>query len=160
MVGTKHANFRTGRNRISSKMILYLFLLGSINIQVDGLASDIRKILVCQNKDCCQRWTGVAASLPETLLDLLSDYDTTKRQGIEVETTSCLSKCGKGPNICITRNHPGADCYLHQVTNPTAAAIEIESSFSDVTVHSKLLAAVSCMEKSVKGMCNVEGRWF
>ena len=97
-------------------------------------------IQVCQNKDCCQRWRH-RTPLPEVLTDLLQDTVT-------IETTSCLSQCEKGPNICVTAN--GEEEQLHKIENPTIAVALLEESLEQ-KIPSKLLAAVNVLEKAIAG---------
>ena len=98
-------------------------------------------IQVCQNKDCCQRWR-YRTPLPEVLSDLLPNTVT-------VETTSCLSQCGNGPNICV-KIGKGEEEQLGKIDNPTIAVALLEESL-ELEVSSKLLAAANVMEKAMTG---------
>jgi (2Fe-2S) ferredoxin len=129
--------------------VVSLLLLFGNGVVVDALSSASVRIQVCQNKDCCQRWKGKAASLPETLQDF---YDSS----VSIETTSCLSQCGKGPNVCVSTAQTG-DVYLTGLVDPTAAAVQLESILLEMgddtllQVPSKLLAAANCMNKVKEG---------
>lgn len=133
-------------------------------------------IQVCQNKDCCKRWKYQALSLPETILSFLTwnnhdNYEhVSAAAAVTIETTSCLSKCGMGPNISIICKQQHQQLLLHDVSDPAKVAFVIESAFEQqqqrndngktgipeeglrYTVPSKLVAAVTCMEKAYKGM--------
>jgi len=104
-------------------------------------ALSIPFIQVCQNKDCCKRWRQ-HTPLPEVLRDLLG-------KSVTIETTSCLSQCGKGPNVCV-RNEMGVETQLHEIQNPTIAVALLEDVLEQ-KVPSKLLAASNVLEKAHKG---------
>ena len=116
--------------------------LGLFGLSLLTSASALRStIQVCQNKDCCQRWRH-QTPLPDVLADLLGD-------SVSVETTSCLSQCGKGPNLCV-RNSKGEELQLQRIDSPTIAAAVLEESLGQ-KIPSKLLAAVNVLEKAHKG---------
>ena len=50
---------------------------------------------VCQNKDCCQNYQG-SINLVRTMTDLLLPS-----ANVRIEESGCLSKCDKGPNVCL-----------------------------------------------------------
>jgi hypothetical protein len=101
------------------------------------------KVKVCQNKDCCRQWT-FQQSLPETLQDLLPPDAK-----VDIEATSCQSQCGKGPNLTLHKADR-SQIHLQGVSGPMHVAEELEEHF-DVRVPSKLVAAVTVMEKAKKG---------
>jgi len=98
-------------------------------------------IQVCQNKDCCKRWRH-HTPLPDVLTDLLGNT-------VSIETTSCLSQCGKGPNLCVY-NPKGEEVQLHMVDSPTVAVAVLEDTLMR-NIPSKLLAAVNVLEKAQTG---------
>ena len=100
-------------------------------------------IQVCTNKDCCKRFQGKAADLPQTLEQLLPS-------SIDTETTGCLSHCGEGPNICV-RKEDGSEEIHHGVSNANTAVAVLELSDPSLQIHPTLLAAVNVMEKAQKG---------
>ena len=113
---------------------------------------------ICQNKDCCRQWTTTMTttqSLPETLQDLLPP-DNLLAGGVQIQVTGCLSQCGKGPNLVLhhdnNKDRKKSDSTLvHGVTSPVVLAQVLHEHW-DIHVPSKLLAAVSVMEKARKGM--------
>jgi NADH:ubiquinone oxidoreductase subunit E len=98
-------------------------------------------IQVCQNKDCCQRWK-LQTPLPDVLHDLLL-LENSER--VQMETTSCLGQCGKGPNVCVN-----GEVYLRGLCDAVTVAAQLESLIS-IPVPSKLLAAVNVLEKAQTG---------
>jgi hypothetical protein len=112
------------------------------------------KIVVCQNKDCRQRWQ-LQTPLPEVLHDLLSG--SSNRHDFSIETTSCFSQCGQGPNVCITVPQPSPnqngelsrEVYLNGLSNAIAVSAELE--LLSLPVPSKLLAAVNVLERALNG---------
>lgn len=130
-------------------IIAWVGLFFQTNVIVESLSlitNNVRKIQVCQNKDCCQRWNGQVGTLPEALQDLIGTIND-----IEIETTGCLSQCSKGPNICaITVD--GKETFVNGLIDPAATSIGLEVATSDtIIIPTKLLAAVNCLEKAMKG---------
>ena len=117
-----------------------LLLVGALLVSTSTIA-DALNIQVCQNKDCCSRWK-YQTPLPEVLHDLLGEKHT-------IETISCFSQCGNGPNVCVNTPKIG-EVFLREITDPTTAAAHLEASAS-VQIPSKLLAAVSVLEKAKTG---------
>jgi hypothetical protein len=107
------------------------------------------RIQVCQNKDCCRRFQG-SASLVDTLHDLIPPGIPAAHT--TVESTSCLSRCETGPNLCIQRDgHPdNTSIDLRGVENAAAAVMHLQATCA-IDVPSKLIAAVKVMEKAHKG---------
>jgi hypothetical protein len=110
------------------------------------------KVKVCQNKDCCRQWT-FQQSLPETLQDLLPPDAK-----LDIEATSCLNQCGKGPNLTLHKADR-SQVQLSGVSGPMHLAEELEEHF-EVRVPSKLVAAVTVMEKAKKGMFLAREWWW
>jgi predicted metal-binding protein len=116
------------------------------------------RIVVCQNKDCRQRWQ-LQTPLPEVMHDLLSGRSPTtttssnNRHDFSIETTSCFSQCGQGPNVCITvqqqPEHESQEVYLNGLSNAIAVSAELE--LLALSVPSKLLAAVNVFERAQNG---------
>ena len=110
------------------------------------------KVQICQHKDCCRQWTLPQSSLAETLQDLLPPDVM-----LDVETTGCLSECGKGPNlVLLLHNHNNNTStspdpiLLHGVTGPLHLATELEQHLG-IRIPSKLLAAVTVLQKARQG---------
>lgn len=106
------------------------------------------KVRVCQNKDCCRQWKH-AQNLPETLQDLLPPD-----ANVEMEVSGCLSQCGKGPNLMVqnNNNHQGgsSQTIVQGVTGPLSLVDELQDQLG-ISVPSKLVAAVTVMEKATRG---------
>ena len=127
-------------NFCSGRLLLALALMVSVSVQ--GLQTSIQ---VCQNKDCCQRFEG-STNLVRTLYDLLPPSTA---KDVKIESSGCLSQCGKGPNMSVQKN--GKEKILvHGVKDAASAAVELELSCS-ITPNPTLLAAVNVMEKAQKG---------
>jgi hypothetical protein len=124
--------------------LLLFWLLTASTVAAFSALQKVR-VQVCQNKDCCSRWRGQAASLSETLQDLLLPDST-----VEFESSGCLSLCGKGPNVRLTIG--SEEIYLEGMEDATKAAAFVEEAAPDtLEVPSKLLAAVTVLEKAEKG---------
>ena len=146
---TNHAGASRGKSATPQKKkakrtspALSVIALGLLGLSLVTCSAALRPtVLVCQNKDCCQRWRH-QTPLPEVLVDLLGD-------SVSVQTTSCLSQCGKGPNLCV-RNSKGEELQLQMIHSPTVATAVLEESLNQ-KIPSKLLAAVNVLEKAHKG---------
>jgi predicted metal-binding protein len=99
-------------------------------------------IQVCQDKNCCKRFTGKASNLVQTLRQL-----TTDSTDITIEATTCLSHCDRGPNVRI-----GNDDVENDVTSAASAAAMLELHTITKKVHPTVLAACNVMERAYKGM--------
>jgi hypothetical protein len=104
------------------------------------------KLRVCQNKDCCQRFTQDAYNLVETFQDLV---DPSSSSTIAIESSDCLSQCGKGPNVQSVALKK--ETLHHGIENAAAAAVLLEE-LSGAPVPPTLLAAVNVLGKAQKGM--------
>ena len=117
------------------------------------------EVRICQNKDCCRQWT-LEQTLPETLQDLLPPDVS---PAVQVQVTSCLSQCGKGPNVMMIikqqqqaqdSSASSTEVLLQGVDSPSALAAELQL-YLGIRVPSKLLAAVTVMEKARKGTLSI-----
>jgi hypothetical protein len=104
-------------------------------------------IKVCQNKDCCKRYSG-KMDLVQTLNNLLPDNDA-----VRVESSSCLSHCGEGPNIEIEKGN-GETTHVRGVESALIAAAQLELTLGS-KVPSLLVAACQVLERAIKGTCFV-----
>lgn len=60
-------------------------------------------VKVCHNKDCTKK--GGGEPLLNTFRDLLPP--DVARTRVSIETSGCLSQCGKGPNVCVVTSFEG-----------------------------------------------------
>jgi (2Fe-2S) ferredoxin len=67
---------------------------------------------------------------------------------VQVESSACLSHCGKGPNICIQVN--GEEHVHGEIVDAASAAAVLELE-TKVTIHPTLVAAVNVMERAYQG---------
>lgn len=102
------------------------------------------RVGICQHKDCCRQWTHTQ-SLPETWQDLLPP-DTQ----VQVEASGCLGECGQGPNVLLHAAGANDPVLVHGLSTPLDVAAALEQHF-DMRVPSKLLAAVTVLDKARKG---------
>ena len=123
----------------------------------------IVRIQVCQNKSCCQRFSGRATNLVQTLRQVTtrttpmgsaSTSTATAQQQIIVESSPCLSHCELGPNLVVHYLHQqGITSSMetqieHGVSSVTAAAAVLELIDDGFQVPSTLLAAWKVLEQA------------
>jgi predicted metal-binding protein len=131
---------------MNSIRCILLFLLATSRCCITITALTV--ISVCQNKDCCQRFTLKSATLGQTLDHLLHHGQRQLHEEVQVKTTGCLGNCGKGPNIQIDGSIHRNRLVSHLDT-PEAAAVALKEL--DFVVHPTLLAATNVMERSSRG---------
>jgi (2Fe-2S) ferredoxin len=121
------------------------FVAFAVMVAAVAALQPIQKIQVCQNKDCCQRWT-LKTPLPDVLHDLFGS------QKFVIETTSCFSQCDKGPNLCVSIGSGSKtfEIYLNDVKDVISLVTLLDEAVS-IDVPSKLLAAVNVFEKALSG---------
>jgi hypothetical protein len=106
-------------------------------------------IQVCQNKDCCQRWK-MQTPLPYVLQDLLGVGTNASvaaaAAAVTIETTSCLSQCGKGPNVVVVSGGGGKEWHMQGLCDAASVTAQLDSLA--LPVPAKLLAAVQVLEKA------------
>ena len=123
-------------------ILVYSLTLSSFLFDSNALTQQNVKVQVCQNKDCCQRFQGNAQNLVQTIKHVCPPHE------VQVESSGCLSLCGKGPNICIHVN--GKEQFYGDIVDAASAAAVLEMA-TDVAIHPTLVAAVNVMERASKG---------
>ena len=86
-------------------------------------------VKICQNKDCRKRFSPRApdGSLVDVVRDLFpSSSDNTN--SIAVESSGCLSQCGKGPNVCVAEADSGKERLFFGVDSASTAAAILDVS--------------------------------
>ena len=86
-------------------------------------------VKICQNKDCRKRFSPRApdGSLVDVVRDIFpSSSDNTN--SIAVESSGCLSQCGKGPNVCVVEADSGKERLFFGVDSASTAAAILDVS--------------------------------
>lgn len=94
-------------------------------------------IKVCHNKDCCKKGGGEA--LLETFRDLIPP-PSPGEASIAIESSGCLSQCGKGPNVLVVHNDDSEKMYFG-VEDPMSASAVIDVATGEEYPINLLLAA-------------------
>mmetsp|Transcript_33003 Transcript_33003/g.97384 ORF Transcript_33003/g.97384 Transcript_33003/m.97384 type:complete len:280 (-) Transcript_33003:1754-2593(-) len=81
-------------------------------------------VKICQNKDCRKRFSPRApdGSLVDTIKDLLPSSSSDNTGNIAIESSGCLSQCGKGPNLCVVEADSGKERLFYGVDSASTAA--------------------------------------
>ena len=110
-------------------------------------------IKVCQNKDCRKRYSPRSpdGSLVQTFQDLLLpfDNDESPSSNIQIESSGCLSQCGKGPNICV-ENQGGKERHFFGVDSASTAAAILDVA-CDYDPPVSLIIAADTVSKAQTG---------
>ena len=127
---------------------IIILVLHRVPVLVSALSTKhIKRIDVCQNKDCSRRFASNVQSvpLPQVIRDLLGrEREHDDAFVPEICTTGCLSQCDKGPNIQIVTTS-GEETFVHGIQDHVQAAAELQAL--GLEVHPKLLAAVTVLER-------------
>ena len=111
-------------NLKTRQLAVVLTILSFFNILSNSIALAPDHIIrVCQNKDCRKRFSPRApdGSLVQTVQDLLpADGDDSPK--ISIESSGCLSQCGKGPNVCVENCNTGKERLFFGVDSASSAA--------------------------------------
>ena len=130
---------------IGPKLSVILALLSyACGVVALSSTTNIQRIQVCQNKDCCRRFTTASAPLPQVLHNLLPPQHASRT---EILASGCLSLCDKGPNVQLTIS-TGEQVERNGVSDHIQAAAELQAL--GVEIPPKLLAAVTVLEKAHK----------
>jgi len=98
-------------------------------------------IEVCENKHCCKHYTGKAATLVQTLRQIIPGENS-----YDIQSSGCLSNCKDGPNIQI---HKNKNTILHNgITSPHVAAAVLELNDDKLKIHPTFLAACQVMDRA------------
>lgn len=95
-------------------------------------------IKVCHQKDCVKR--GGGEPLLNTFRDLMG-----KSSCVTLESSGCLSQCGKGPNAFVIDND-GKEKLYFSVVDPTTASALLDVATSQEYPINFLVAATSIVE--------------
>lgn len=131
---------------VSILLILFLAIWSST---VHSLASEHFKFKVCHNKHCVKMGGG------ENLLFKLENLvgnEAVHPFGIELESSGCISECGKGPNVKVNSN--AGSLVFRGIQDVDAAADMLKNSMS-FSVPPLIIAACNIMER-VDKLVNLE----
>lgn len=129
-------------NRVVEYSVVLMVLVLNRGFALSTKTPAIKRINVCQNKDCARRFASSvqSAPLPQVIRELVGNDENAP----EICTTGCLSQCDKGPNIQIVTTS-GEETFVQGIQDPVQTAAELQALGLDV--HPKLLAAVTVLER-------------
>ena len=118
IVDTSNDRFTSTTTHLFRATIVKLLILSCFNTtkQITLFASSLEQnyiVKVCQNKHCIKQFITQNPSersnenLINTFQMLLHQHPIDKNKSILIESSGCLSKCGNGPNISITKKTKG-----------------------------------------------------
>ena len=110
-------------------------------------------VKICQNKDCRKRFSPRAPD--GSLVDTIRDLMPSSSNDIVVESSGCLSQCGKGPNICVLRADSGKERLFFGVDSASTAAAILDVS-CDYDAPVDLILAADKISKAQIGKCHFE----
>eukprot|EP00984_Skeletonema_dohrnii_P013872 scaffold5804_cov117-Skeletonema_dohrnii-CCMP3373.AAC.9 len=94
-------------------------------------------VKVCHNKDCCKK--GGGDNLLRTFRDLVPSDDNNQ---LTIESTGCLSQCGKGPNVCVVKNGSDEKMY-YDIKDALDASAVLDVATPEADLPIELLVAAS-----------------
>jgi len=113
-------------------------------------------VKICQNKDCRKRFSPRApdGSLVDTIKDLLPSSSSDNTGNIAIESSGCLSQCGKGPNLCVVEADSGKERLFYGVDSASTAAAILDVA-CDYDPPVDLIMAADKISKAQIGECGV-----
>jgi (2Fe-2S) ferredoxin len=96
-------------------------------------------IKVCHHKDCVKRGGG------EPLLNTFRDLMGKSSSCVTLESSGCLSQCGKGPNVFVI-DSDGKEKLYFSVDDPTTASAVLDVATNQEYPINFLVAATSIVE--------------
>eukprot|EP00571_Detonula_confervacea_P012329 CAMPEP_0172300916 /NCGR_PEP_ID=MMETSP1058-20130122/2915_1 /TAXON_ID=83371 /ORGANISM="Detonula confervacea, Strain CCMP 353" /LENGTH=256 /DNA_ID=CAMNT_0013010863 /DNA_START=54 /DNA_END=824 /DNA_ORIENTATION=- len=99
-------------------------------------------IKVCHNKDCTKK--GGGEPLLNTFRDLLPAPSLGESPRVSIESSGCLSQCGKGPNVAVAVGNGNEEDKLYfGVEDPTTASAVLDVATGEEYPINLLVAAAS-----------------
>ena len=125
---------------LSALFAFFVAIASSSTTVVALVAKSNRNVLikVCHHKDCVKRGGG------ERLLNTFRDL-TGKSSCLTLESSGCLSQCGKGPNVFVI-DSDGKEKLYFSVDDPTTASAVLDVATSQEYPINFLVAATSIVE--------------
>ena len=120
----------------SATMILFLPLLVLL-LSSPSVSSFGTHIKVCHNKDCCKKGGG------DNLLNTFRDLVPSDNNQLIIESTGCLSQCGKGPNVCVVKNNGSDEKMYYNIKDALDASAVLDVATPEVEYPIELLVAAS-----------------
>ncbi len=98
-------------------------------------------VKLCHNKDCTKK--GGGAELLNTFRDLIPSDNNQ----LNIESTGCLSQCGKGPNVCVVKNGNDEKMYYNiKDALDASAVLDVATPESEYPI--ELLVAASTIHQA------------
>jgi len=98
-------------------------------------------VKICHNKDCTKK--GGGADLLNTFRDLIPSDNIQ----LNIESTGCLSQCGKGPNVCVVKNGSDEKMY-YNIKDALDASAVIDLAIPEAEYPIELLVAASTIHQA------------
>lgn len=108
-------------------------------------------IKVCHNKDCCKK--GGGESLFNTFRALLPAGES---NGVSIESSGCLSQCGKGPNVAVAVGEDDDKLYFGVTDAMEASAVLEVATGQDYPINLLLAATYISQAQTVKSSAKKE----
>lgn len=103
-------------------------------------------IKVCENKNCLKQFP-VAAGV-DGIFQVLSDLIHPQASNIVLQSSGCLSQCGRGPNICVTSKQKSSIFFGVKDAYIASSLLKDECN---IEISPLLLAAVDLMSQANRG---------
>ena len=132
----------------SRRGLLFAFSAANASLAVALIMSQSQKnaqclIKICHHKDCVKR--GGGETLLNTFRDLLPGGSNSAAPSVTIESSGCLSQCGKGPNV-FALGSDGKEKLYFGVEDPTTASAVLDVATGQEYPINLLVAATSILE--------------
>ena len=136
--------FSTKITHIASYLLVFLNIAIVVPLTYRNTPKSVIK--VCQHKNCMKQFPN--GNLIETFQNLIEQSCADSPSNISIESSGCLSGCGKGPNVNIEAGNE-KDTVFGDINDPFTAALLIEAQCSH-KCHPMLIAACDVIAQSRK----------
>lgn len=130
---------------IPTPLLPLLLLPAAISFGTSSQKSCVVKI--CHNKDCTKKGGG---EMLRTVFRDLIPPPTSKTDHIQlnIESSGCLSQCGKGPNVCVVNNNGNDEKMFFNIKDAIDASAVLDVALSEANFPIELLVAASTIRQA------------
>lgn len=103
-------------------------------------------VKICHNKDCTKK--GGGELLRTVFRDLIPPTSKTDHIQLNIESSGCLSQCGKGPNVCVASNNGNDEKMFFNIKDAIDASAVLDVAIPEANFPIELLVAASSIRQA------------
>jgi (2Fe-2S) ferredoxin len=137
---------------IPTPLLPLLLLPAALSFGTSSQKSCVVKI--CHNKDCTKK--GGGEMLRTVFRDLISPTSKTDHIQLNIESSGCLSQCGKGPNVCVVNNNGNDEKMFFNIKDAIDASAVLDVAIPEANFPIELLVAASSIRQAEHASTSLE----